>query len=467
MMKFHILTLFPEMVMGGLNTSIIGRAVIQGLIDINAVNIRDYTKDKHGKVDDYPYGGGAGMLMQAQPVYDAYQAVTGLRPVRTVYVTPQGRPFTQQMAEDLAKEEELVFLCGHYEGIDERVLEEIVTDYVSIGDYVLTGGELPAMVMIDAVSRLVPGVLNNEVSAETESFHNDLLEYPQYSRPEVWHGKAVPKVLLSGNHKHIVKWRLEQSQLRTLKRRPDLYEKYQEKLCTIKDVSKKKREHIHMMEMLSRGNGEVLYHVGENVLLYHRKNQAYVLSATDQNNGEMLCEIILQDAQERGKEPTLFIVSREFLKDMVEQRFGAKAGGACIQACYTRKEPLSVRHKDIRRLDKESLDYISEHYRNGSNRTYLLQLLESGLIFGAFVEEQLVGFVGMHTDGSMGLLFVQETFRGQGIAASLESYMINRILEFGWTPYAQIYADNEPSLKLQEKLGLYLSNEMLWWLGKM
>ena len=466
-MKFHILTLFPEMVMSGLNTSIIGRAVSQGLIHINAVNIRDYTKDKHGKVDDYPYGGGAGMLMQAQPVYDAYQAVTGLRPVRTVYVTPQGRPFTQQMAEDLAGEEELVFLCGHYEGIDERVLEEIVTDYVSIGDYVLTGGELPAMVMIDAVSRLVPGVLNNEVSAETESFHNDLLEYPQYSRPEVWHGKAVPKVLLSGNHKNIIKWRLEQSQLRTLKRRPDLYEKYQEKLCTIKDLSKKKREHIHMMEMLSRGNGEVLYHVGETVLLYQRKNQAYVLSANDLQSGEMLGEIILQDAQARGIKPSLFVVSRDFLKDMVERKFDVQAGAACLQACYTRKESLPVRHKDIRKLDKVSLDDISDHYHNGSARTYLCHLLENDMVYGAFVEEQLVGFIGMHTDGSMGLLYVQEEFRRQGIAASLEGYLINRILELGWTPYAQIYADNEASLKLQEKLGLYLSKGTLWWLGKM
>ena len=224
MMKFHILTLFPEMVMGGLNTRIIGRAVSQGFIDINAVNIRDYTKDKHGKVDDYPYGGGAGMLMQAQPVYDAYQAVAGLRPMRTVYVTPQGRPFTQQMAEELAKEEELVFLCGHYEGIDERVLEEIVTDYVSIGDYVLTGGELPAMVMIDAISRLVPGVLNKQASHEIESFHDNLLEYPQYTRPEEWHGKKVPEVLLSGHHVNIEKWRREQSLKRTLERRPDLLE---------------------------------------------------------------------------------------------------------------------------------------------------------------------------------------------------------------------------------------------------
>lgn len=228
-MKFHVLTLFPEMIENGLNTSITGRAVSNGLLSLNAVNIRDYTIEKHKKVDDYPYGGGAGMLMQAQPVYDAHKAVCQGKKLRTVYVTPQGSVFTQKMAEEFSKEEELVILCGHYEGIDERVLEEVVTDYVSIGDYVLTGGELPAMVMIDAISRLVPGVLNNDVSAEFESFQDDLLEYPQYSRPETWNGKKVPAILLSGHHANIEKWRLEQSIQRTKERRPDLYEKWRSK----------------------------------------------------------------------------------------------------------------------------------------------------------------------------------------------------------------------------------------------
>ena len=211
--------------MQGLAPSIIGRAVEKKLISLDAVNIRDYTLDKHGKVDDYTYGGGAGMLMQAQPVYDAWNAVTQGRKVRTVYVTPQGVPFNQKMAKELSREEELVFLCGHYEGIDERVLEEVVTDYVSIGDYVLTGGELPAMVMIDAVARLIPGVLGNDSSAEEESFFNDLLEYPQYSRPEIWHDRQVPPVLLSGHHANVEKWRREQSVIRTAKNRPDLIEK--------------------------------------------------------------------------------------------------------------------------------------------------------------------------------------------------------------------------------------------------
>ena len=230
MINFHILTLFPEMVMQGLHTSILGRAAARGDISIEAVNIRDFTTNKHGRVDDYTYGGGAGMLMQAQPVYAAYRAIVdGMdkkKAGRVIYVTPQGKTFHQEMARQLSREEELIFLCGHYEGIDERVLEEIVTDEISLGDYVLTGGELAAMVMVDAIARLVPGVLHNGESAQTESFGDGLLEYPQYSRPEIWHEKRVPEILLSGDHAKVDAWRLEQSIRRTKERRPDLYEKY-------------------------------------------------------------------------------------------------------------------------------------------------------------------------------------------------------------------------------------------------
>lgn len=225
-MNFYILTLFPQMVEEGLCTSIIGRAKDAGILNIETINIRDYSESKHHKVDDYPYGGGAGMLMQAQPVYDAWKSVVeriGKKP-RCVYVTPQGSVFKQQKAKELALEEDLIILCGHYEGIDERVLEEIVTDYLSIGDYVLTGGELPAMVMVDAISRMVPGVLSNEESGLAESFEGNLLEYPQYSRPEEWRGKKVPPILLSGHHKNVEAWRRQQSILRTQERRPDLLE---------------------------------------------------------------------------------------------------------------------------------------------------------------------------------------------------------------------------------------------------
>lgn len=213
--------------MNGLSTSIIGRAMANELLTIEAVNIRDFAENKHNRVDDYTYGGGAGMLMQAGPVYGAYRSVAekAKSKPRVIYLSPQGQTFSQSMAEEFAQEEELIFLCGHYEGIDERVLEEIVTDYVSIGDYVLTGGELPAMVMIDAVSRLIPWVLHNDTSAEFESFQDNLLEYPQYTRPEEWHGKKVPEILLSGHHANIEKWRREQSVIRTAERRPDLLEK--------------------------------------------------------------------------------------------------------------------------------------------------------------------------------------------------------------------------------------------------
>jgi len=273
-MKFNILTLFPEMVMAGLNTSIIGRGIAGGLLTIEATDIRDYAFNKHKSVDDYPYGGGAGMLIQAEPVYQAYLAVTrqeskesldaeseewnrevaeetierddavenvlddtiekgleiGLEedtkiPPRVIYLSPIGKVFNQSLAEELAREEELILLCGHYEGIDERVLEEIVTDYISIGDYVVTGGELPAMILVDAISRLVPGVLSNSASTDFESFQDNLLEYPHYTRPEEWRGKKVPEILLSGHHANIEKWRHEQSVKRTKENRPDLLDK--------------------------------------------------------------------------------------------------------------------------------------------------------------------------------------------------------------------------------------------------
>lgn len=225
-MKFHVLTLFPEMIEQGFHSSITGRAMEKGLLQLDAVNIRDYAVNKHMRVDDYPYGGGAGMVMQAEPVYRCYEAVKEKigRDVRVIYLTPQGRVFNQKMAEEFAAEEDLIFLCGHYEGIDERVLEEIVTDPVSIGDYVLTGGELPSLVMMDAISRLVPSVLGNDMSAVGESFADSLLEYPQYSRPAVWRDKEVPEVLLSGHHANVDAWRREQSVIRTAKWRPDLLE---------------------------------------------------------------------------------------------------------------------------------------------------------------------------------------------------------------------------------------------------
>lgn len=240
-MNYHVLTLFPEMIEDGMNTSITGRAIAKGLLSLHTVNIRDYSVTGNGRIDDYPYGGGAGMVMQAEPVMRAYEDLVfriATRP-RVIYLTPQGQVFRQQMAEEFAKEEDLIFLCGHYEGIDERVLEEIVTDYVSIGDYVLTGGELPAMVMMDAIARMVPGVLSNQESGQTESFQGNLLEYPQYSRPEDWRGKKVPAVLMSGHHGNVDRWRRNQSLLRTLRVRPELLMEA--------EFDKKDRKYLHAL----------------------------------------------------------------------------------------------------------------------------------------------------------------------------------------------------------------------------
>lgn len=245
-MNFHVMTLFPEMILNAMGESITGRAIKAGYINLDAVNIRDFSGNKNNNVDDYPYGGGAGMVIQAEPVYQCYRHICEsiqkrkqcqeqientsseniicTPGIRVIYLTPQGKTFSQELAYKYAMEEDLVFLCGHYEGIDERVTEEIVTDCVSIGDYVLTGGELAALVMMDAISRLVPGVLNNCISARTESFAGNLLEYPQYTRPAIWRGKEVPPVLLSGNHKKLAQWYRKQSVIRTALIRPDLLE---------------------------------------------------------------------------------------------------------------------------------------------------------------------------------------------------------------------------------------------------
>ncbi|HOV27564.1 MAG TPA: tRNA (guanosine(37)-N1)-methyltransferase TrmD [Pseudobacteroides sp.] len=223
-MRFDVLTLFPESFNLVMSDSIIGNAREKGIIEINAINIRDFSTNKHRKVDDYPYGGGSGMVMTPQPIYDAFMSIVnsvGYKP-RTIYMSPQGRVFNQKIAREIKEYKHVVLLCGHYEGIDERIIEEIVDEEISIGDYVLTGGELPAMVVIDCVSRLVPGVLSSEESYTEESHYNGLLEYPQYTRPYEFMGRKVPDILLSGHHANIEKWRKEQSIERTIRKRPDL-----------------------------------------------------------------------------------------------------------------------------------------------------------------------------------------------------------------------------------------------------
>ena len=220
-MKFSVLTLFPEM-MQALGESIIGRAINKGIIETEYINIRDFSTDKHRRVDDYPYGAGGGMVMQPQPIYDAYKNICGDEKPHVIYMSPQGSVLNQNKAKELATHKHLVILCGHYEGVDERIIEEIVDEEISIGDYVLTGGEVPAIVVCDCICRMVPGVLSNDECFSEESHFDGKLEYPQYTRPPVFMGREVPEVLLSGHHANIQKWRQEQSLLRTKSKRPDM-----------------------------------------------------------------------------------------------------------------------------------------------------------------------------------------------------------------------------------------------------
>lgn len=490
-MNFHILTLFPDMIMQGLSQSIIGRAAEKGLLSIEAVNIRDYTLDKHKKVDDYPYGGGAGMLMQAQPVYDAWKSVSdkidecgavqtaegGTRKLRTVYLTPQGQTFTQHLAKELAQEEELVLLCGHYEGIDERVLEEIVTDYVSIGDYVLTGGELPAMVMVDAIARMVPGVLNNDVSGVIESFEGDLLEYPQYSRPEEWHGKRVPDVLLSGNQKKIDAWRREEAVRRTRERRPDMYRRYEALQECLETLKKQKLLHIDMIELINRGQARLVYAKDANIVLYDQASGIYFHTAENVKEGKNALSALQEDIREAG-DLELLVLHQGFMIDAAEEKFSIKERTACYQAVYTRKEKLPItglyrldgkRQEGIPEIYPLTLDYldvVAANYHMVDDADYIKDRIEKGWMYGAFVDGGLAGFVGMHTEGSVGMLEVLPQYRGRRIGKALETYMINISLEKGMTPYGQIVIGNEISTKLQESLGLCFSKQPVYWLGK-
>lgn len=234
MKNYYVLTSLPDMITEALSYSITGKGQEKGLFSVTAINIRDFSHSKHNRIDDTPYGGGAGMVMQAPPIYDAYKSIVNnidnidnKKPVKVIYMSPQGKPFNQKMAEELSLEDDIIFLCGRYEGIDERVIDEIVTDEISLGDFILTGGELPAITIIDSISRLIPGVLGKEESFMDESFSNGLLEYPQYTRPVVFNGREVPDVLISGHHKNIDAWRHEQSIKRTYLKRPDLLENYE------------------------------------------------------------------------------------------------------------------------------------------------------------------------------------------------------------------------------------------------
>lgn len=435
-MRFHVLTLFPELIEGSFGTSITGRAMEKGQISLHAVNIRDYANNKHQKVDDYPYGGGAGMVMQAEPVYQAYadlqKEVKG-QP-RVIYVTPQGRVFDQELANELSKEEELIFLCGHYEGIDERVLTEIVTDYVSIGDYVLTGGELPALVMMDAISRLVPGVLNNDVSAEFESFHGSLLEYPQYSRPEVWHEKKVPKELMSGNHKIIEAWRLEQSKERTRTRRPDLYAEYERREACKKQLLQHKLLHMDMLECLQRDLGKIRYFAEDGVLLVDSVGGICQVTAQTPEAGEKildLCKGHFLQKEDLEKGINMAVFHQKWMADFARQQMKAGKVQSLQQWVYTLKNPLPLRYEAQ------------------------VRLLEDGITMGAFVGEELTGTFQRNDAGALVRLEVQENWKQQGIEEALETAWINWLLQQGQVPYIWISLEDREGQELQKRLGLY------------
>lgn len=476
-MNFHVLTLFPEMVSGGLKTSITGRAMENGYISIQATDIRDFTEDKHKKVDDYPYGGGAGMLMQAQPVYDAYKSVADSIPEdrkkRVIYVTPQGYTFNQRMAEDFAKSDDLIFICGHYEGVDERVLEEVVTDYVSIGDYVLTGGEFATMVIIDAVSRLVPGVLNNETSAETESFQGYLLEHPQYTRPEEWHGKMVPEVLLSGNQKKIDDWRLEESKKRTMERRPDLYEKYFELNECKEKLMLNKKLHMDMIEMINRGRA----------LLVARGTNDFLLQDTEtgyfHHSGENK-EFFMTLPREVRLSIKKIILHQEEMLTTVQKLLNLNNALICYQAVYTPRERLPIAGlyrgdgkptEDglvIRQLTMEHAEAVQNEYNHAEYQKvkdddYIKDRITKGCMYGAFLGDELAGFIGIHNDDSIGMLRVLEQYRGRHIGRAMQTFIINKMLEMGYIPYGQFLIGDEGSERLQSSLGMYMSKTPVIW----
>lgn len=514
-MTFHVLTLFPEMVRRGLEVSITGRAIQQNKIGLETVNIRDFTEDKHGRVDDYTYGGGAGMLMQAQPVYDAYRSVASRLPdesdKRVIYLTPQGVPFTQSLAEELAACDDLVLLCGHYEGIDERVLEEVVTDYISIGDYVLTGGELAAMVVVDAVARLVPSVLHNGESAWMESFHGNLLEYPQYTRPEEWHGKGVPPVLLGGNRNRIDEWRRQKAEERTRERRPDLYGKY----CALEGCRKllmrRKLHHMDMIELIDRGRA-VLIACEEHgnpdgadaeILLMDKQSHIYFHTwmqfSKDSSVSGRRSETLLRRLPELCVFPAEVISLHQGEFVDVAAGLGYRLDMECFQAVYTRREKLPIRGLyradlkgldqkesnpnscrtggehlesiraggiEIRQLTMEHFPIVSSVYRTVDDGDYVRDRIEKGAVYGAFSDGELAGFIGVHSEGSIGLLEVLPEYRRRGIAMALETWLSNRFIEHGMTPYGQIVTGNEGSCALQRRLGLCFAKETVFWLSR-
>ncbi len=360
-MIFKVLTLFPEMIESVMGTGIIGRAVKERALKLETFNIRDFADNKRAQVDDYPYGGGAGQVIQAEPVFRCFNAAVkdpddGAKR-RVIYLSPQGKRFDQRMAKEFSRDDELVFLCGHYEGVDERVLEEIVTDYVSAGDYILTGGELPALIIMDAVSRLLPGVLGNDESPEVETFYRDLLEYPQYSRPEIWHDKKVPEVLLNGNHSQIEYWRLEQSIDRTRRARPDLLGRFCDKTLAIADIKKAGVCGIPASQALTFHDTDIMLRTSEIILIKDHDEEEYILcpldkrvTAIDEDTGEKIADIIFGDP---GNGSRCVVLGFDPFPEMAPVRQ--------TMITFTEKNPLSsARVRDYGDFGKELREKITK-----------------------------------------------------------------------------------------------------------
>ena len=455
-MRFHVLTLFPQMIEQGLSESITGRALKQNIISLNTVNIRDFAHNKHNKVDDYTYGGGAGMLMQAEPVYQAVSSVVSQ-----------------------------INKCN-----------QVHSDYVSIGDYVLTGGELPSMVMIDAISRLVPGVLHNDISAETESFHGNLLEYPQYSRPVEWHDKKVPEVLMSGNQKKIDAWRLEKSIERTKERRPDLYAGFKRLDKCREFLMKNKLLHIDMIELINRVCAEILFEADGEYLLRDMVSKVCFHTRPDEGESKLI-DLVQENVTKSVDKYSSQRISKNVTDQIVngivlhQQRYvelftanGFNETVECRQAVYTNKEKLSVsglyrpdgkpmpNGLTIRKLDAADIQEAAPMYPGFDNPDYIIERIEAGAVYGAFFGDNtandtintLAGIIGIHEEGSIGMLYVKPQYRHQKLATALETYAFNRALENGWIPYGQIIVGNEASMKLQESMGLHFSKSSVYWI---
>ena len=463
-MQIEIATLFPEMCEAVLSESIIGRARAAGHISVRCWNIREYTLDKHRRVDDVPYGGGRGMVMQADPIYRCYDAVQqdiGAKP-HVIYMSPKGRVLDQQRALELSVMPHIFVLCGHYEGVDQRILDEIVDEEISIGDYVLTGGELPALVLVDTVARMVPGVLPENLCFEDESHFGGLLEYPQYTRPEVWEGKKVPDILLSGDHARIDKWRLEKSEERTKARRPDLYEKYDLPGRALEYLLKDKMLHMDMIEDIRRGKADILAVREDGVLTKDRSGGAYRITAKTKDAGERLLSLT---------DPTgaVYVCHQKFVLTSILERFGLKNFNECYQVIYPKKKAPDLPEPDeaveIRELDETYAANVEAHYHLYHDEAYIRERIASRQMIGAFLDGELAGFAGVHNDGGMGMLEVLEPFRKRGIGSLLEAEMIRRELAAGHVPYAHVFVENEISVALQKKSGMRFAPGSVFWVS--